>query len=80
MMQGSSQKKIETHWKIVEGSRKAFWDSDDMVGSHRKFARRFTEGIEKHVGNTKGDLQEKDRRTYCKNAGGYQIMRELGLN
>ncbi|RWW85751.1 hypothetical protein BHE74_00005541 [Ensete ventricosum] len=33
--------------------------------------------IRKLAGNTKGDRQEEDRRTYRKNAGGYRIMRDL---
>ncbi|RWV79114.1 hypothetical protein GW17_00059805, partial [Ensete ventricosum] len=49
-------------------------NGNDAVGSRRKFTRRFAEGIEKLAGNTKGDHREKDRRTYHKNAGGYQIM------
>ncbi|RWW52534.1 hypothetical protein BHE74_00041020 [Ensete ventricosum] len=44
--------------------------SDDAVGSRRKFARRFAEGIEKLAGNTKGDRREEDQRTYRKIAGG----------
>ncbi|RWW71286.1 hypothetical protein BHE74_00020981 [Ensete ventricosum] len=78
---GVCQKKIETHQKIVGGSRKACRDlgiglgSDDAVGSHQKFARRFVEGIGKLIGNAKGDY----RRTYCKIIGGYQIIRKLGL-
>ncbi|RZS23300.1 hypothetical protein BHM03_00056205 [Ensete ventricosum] len=55
-------------------------DSNDAVGSRRKFARRFTEGIGKLAGNTKGNRREKDQRTCHKNAGGCWIMRELGLN
>ncbi|RWW74764.1 hypothetical protein BHE74_00017275, partial [Ensete ventricosum] len=38
--------------------------SDDAVGSRRKFARRFTEGIGKLAGNAKGDCRKEDRRTY----------------
>ncbi|RZR88283.1 hypothetical protein BHM03_00015826 [Ensete ventricosum] len=53
--------------------------SDDVVGSRRKFARRFTEEIEKLAGNMKGDCREKDRRTYRKIARGCQIIRKLGL-
>ncbi|RWW03881.1 hypothetical protein GW17_00032924 [Ensete ventricosum] len=33
--------------------------SDDAVGSRREFAKRFTEGIEKLVGNLNGDHREK---------------------
>ncbi|RWW55436.1 hypothetical protein BHE74_00037949, partial [Ensete ventricosum] len=44
--------------------------SDDEVGSRRKFARRFAEGIGKLVGNSKGDRREEDRRTCRKIAGG----------
>ncbi|RWW44016.1 hypothetical protein BHE74_00050261 [Ensete ventricosum] len=53
---------------------------DDTVGSHRKFARRFVEGIGKLAGNAKGDRREENRRTYRKIAGGYRSMLELGLN
>ncbi|RRT35175.1 hypothetical protein B296_00017316 [Ensete ventricosum] len=50
--------------------------TDDAVGSHRKFARRFAEGIEKLTGNAKGDRQKEDRRTCHKIVGGYQSMQE----
>ncbi|RWV99845.1 hypothetical protein GW17_00037229 [Ensete ventricosum] len=43
--------------------------SDDAVGSHRKFARRFAEGIEKLARNAKGDRREEDRRACRKIAG-----------
>ncbi|RRT54011.1 hypothetical protein B296_00015752 [Ensete ventricosum] len=33
--------------------------SNDVVGSHWEFARRFTEGIGKLAGNTLGDRQKK---------------------
>ncbi|RRT43881.1 hypothetical protein B296_00005902 [Ensete ventricosum] len=36
--------------------------SDDVVGHHREFARRFAEGIGKLVGNTPGDRLKKTRR------------------
>ncbi|RZR74992.1 hypothetical protein BHM03_00047199 [Ensete ventricosum] len=55
-------------------------DSDDRVGSCRKFARRFAEGIGKLAGNAKGDRQKEDQRTCRKIAGGRRSMRELGLN
>ncbi|RRT42107.1 hypothetical protein B296_00036162 [Ensete ventricosum] len=42
------QKKIETRWKIVEGSRKAY--------------REFAEGIENFTGNISEDHQKKTRR------------------
>ncbi|RZR71567.1 hypothetical protein BHM03_00005908 [Ensete ventricosum] len=45
------------------------------MGSRRKFARRFAEGIGKLVGNAKGDCREEDRRTYHKIAGGCRSMR-----
>ncbi|RZS26489.1 hypothetical protein BHM03_00059837 [Ensete ventricosum] len=54
--------------------------SDDAVGSHRKFTRRFTEGIGKLAGKAKGDRREEDRRTCCKIAGGCRSMWELDLN
>ncbi|RZR93541.1 hypothetical protein BHM03_00022062, partial [Ensete ventricosum] len=43
--------------------------SDDAVRSHRKFARRFAEGIEKLARNAKGDRREEDRRACRKIAG-----------
>ncbi|RRT34348.1 hypothetical protein B296_00053688 [Ensete ventricosum] len=49
------QKKNDTRQKIVGGNRKAYRDSDDVLGSRWKFARRFAEGIGKLAGNTKGD-------------------------
>ncbi|RRT35336.1 hypothetical protein B296_00052518, partial [Ensete ventricosum] len=39
------------------------------MGSRQKFARRFAEGIEKLVGNAKGDHRKEDRRTCRKIAG-----------
>ncbi|RWV94331.1 hypothetical protein GW17_00043131 [Ensete ventricosum] len=77
---GVRQKKTETRRKIIEGSRKACRDSDDAVGSRRKFARRFAEGIKKLARNAKGDRRKEDRRTCRKIARGYRSMRELGLN
>ncbi|RZS28580.1 hypothetical protein BHM03_00062194, partial [Ensete ventricosum] len=49
------------------------------VGSRRKFARRFAEGIGKLAGNTKGDRRKEDQRTYRKITGDCRSMRELGL-
>ncbi|RWW68306.1 hypothetical protein BHE74_00024184 [Ensete ventricosum] len=43
--------------------------SDDAVGSHRKFAMRFVEGIGKLAGNAKGDRREEDQRTCRKIVG-----------
>ncbi|RWW54248.1 hypothetical protein BHE74_00039178 [Ensete ventricosum] len=51
--------------------------SDDAVGSRRKFARRFVEGIRKLAGNTKGDHWKENRRTCRKIAGGCRSMREI---
>ncbi|RRT33431.1 hypothetical protein B296_00026439 [Ensete ventricosum] len=51
--------------------------SDDAVGSHRKFARRFAEGIGKLAGNAKRDRRKEDWRTCHKIAGGCQSMREI---
>ncbi|RZS18596.1 hypothetical protein BHM03_00050902 [Ensete ventricosum] len=51
--------------------------SDDAVGSRRKFARRFAEGIGKLAGNAKGDRWEEDQRTCCKITGGCRSMREF---
>ncbi|RRT83059.1 hypothetical protein B296_00000529 [Ensete ventricosum] len=45
------------------------------MGSHRKFARRFVEGIGKFTRNTKGDCQE-DRRTCHMITGGCRCMWE----
>ncbi|RZS01033.1 hypothetical protein BHM03_00030831 [Ensete ventricosum] len=50
--------------------------SNNLVGSHRKFARRFTEGIKKLVGNVKGDRSKEDHRTYRKISGGCWSMQE----
>ncbi|RRT33188.1 hypothetical protein B296_00042312 [Ensete ventricosum] len=50
--------------------------SDDAVGSHWKFTRRFAEGIGKLVGNAKGDRREEDRRTCRKIVGGCWSMWE----
>ncbi|RWV83728.1 hypothetical protein BHE74_00043001 [Ensete ventricosum] len=36
--------------------------SDDAVGFHWEFARRFAEGIKKLTGNTPGDHREKTER------------------
>ncbi|RRT43907.1 hypothetical protein B296_00041827 [Ensete ventricosum] len=80
---GVRQKMTETRQKIIEGSRKACRRSgcsDDAVRSRRKFARRFTEGIGKLIGNAKGDRWKEDWRTYRKIAGGCRSARELGLN
>ncbi|RRT47585.1 hypothetical protein B296_00013878 [Ensete ventricosum] len=46
------------------------------MGSSRKFARRFAEGIGKLTGNAKGDYREEDRRTYRKITGGCRSLRE----
>ncbi|RRT50150.1 hypothetical protein B296_00050505 [Ensete ventricosum] len=54
--------------------------SDDVVGSCRKFARRFAKGIGKLTGNAKGDRRKEDQRTCRKIAGGCRSMWELGLN
>ncbi|RWV95780.1 hypothetical protein GW17_00041562 [Ensete ventricosum] len=77
------QKKSETRRKIVGGSRKACRESgcsDDAMGSRRKFARRFVEGIGKLAGNVKGDCRKEDRQTCRKIVRGCRSMRELGLN
>ncbi|RWW17806.1 hypothetical protein GW17_00018243 [Ensete ventricosum] len=57
--------------KKLVGSR-----DDDAVGSRRKFARRFAEGIGKLTRNVKEDRRKEDRRTYHKIAGGCQSMRD----
>ncbi|RWW36792.1 hypothetical protein BHE74_00058155 [Ensete ventricosum] len=67
------KKKTETRRKIIGGSRKAYRDSDDEVGSRQEFTKRFTEGIRKLTGNMKGDRREEARRTYRKNVGGYRL-------
>ncbi|RWW00801.1 hypothetical protein GW17_00036205 [Ensete ventricosum] len=79
---GVRQKKTETRQKIIgdNGPRSSLGigpSLDDEVGSRREFAKRFAEGIGKLVGNMKGDRQEEDWRTCCKNARGYWIMREI---
>ncbi|RRT66995.1 hypothetical protein B296_00032520 [Ensete ventricosum] len=69
---GVRQTKTETHRKIIGDSRKACRESgclNDAMGSSQKFARRFTEGIEKLTGNEKGDRRKKDRRTCHKIVG-----------
>ncbi|RWW35726.1 hypothetical protein BHE74_00059306 [Ensete ventricosum] len=50
--------------------------SDDVVGSRRKFARRFAEGTGKLAGNAKGDRRKEDRRTCRKITGGCRNMWE----
>ncbi|RRT47522.1 hypothetical protein B296_00053689, partial [Ensete ventricosum] len=50
------QKKIETRWKIIGGSRKACLERCNGVSP--KFAKRF-EGIGKLAGNTLGDRRNK---------------------
>ncbi|RRT48597.1 hypothetical protein B296_00018568 [Ensete ventricosum] len=52
-------------------------NSDDAVGSRRKFTRRFTEGIQKLTGNTKEDCRKEDRRTCLKIVGGCRSMWEI---
>ncbi|RWW75519.1 hypothetical protein BHE74_00016457 [Ensete ventricosum] len=52
---GVRHKKIETRRKIV-----------GVPKSLSGFARRFTEGIEKLTGNTLGDHQGEDQKTYRK--------------
>ncbi|RZS14487.1 hypothetical protein BHM03_00046179 [Ensete ventricosum] len=47
------------------------------MGSRQKFARRFTEGIEKLAGNAKGDCRREDRKTCHKINRGYRNMREV---
>ncbi|RWW39158.1 hypothetical protein BHE74_00055536 [Ensete ventricosum] len=56
------------------------YSSDDVVGSHRKFTRRFAKGIGKLARNAKGDRRKEDQRTCRKIAGGCRSMQELGLN
>ncbi|RRT34708.1 hypothetical protein B296_00038984 [Ensete ventricosum] len=46
------------------------------MGSHRKFARRFVEGIGKLAGNVKGDCRKEDRQTCRKIVRGCRSMRE----
>ncbi|RRT40388.1 hypothetical protein B296_00039473 [Ensete ventricosum] len=73
MAQGSSPKEDRDSLEDYRGS-------DDAVGSCRKFARRFTEGIGKLAGNAKGDHRKEDQRTYRKIARACQSMWELCLN
>ncbi|RZR88478.1 hypothetical protein BHM03_00016058 [Ensete ventricosum] len=51
-------------------------NSDDVVGSHRKFARRFVEGNRKLARNAKRDSRKEDRRTCRKIVGGCQSIRD----
>ncbi|RWW55666.1 hypothetical protein BHE74_00037679 [Ensete ventricosum] len=46
------------------------------MGSRRKFARRFVEGIGKLTGNAKGDCREEDQRTCHKITAGCRNMQE----
>ncbi|RRT32845.1 hypothetical protein B296_00045531 [Ensete ventricosum] len=74
--EGVRQKKIETHRKIVGGSRKAYRESrcsDDAVGSRRKFARRFAEGTRNSLGTR--------RKIAGKNTGGLtaRLLEVTGL-
>ncbi|RRT68104.1 hypothetical protein B296_00007050 [Ensete ventricosum] len=73
----SSEDDYKTCRKITED----YWITrDDMVGSRRKFAMRFAEGIGKLAGNAKGDHRKEDRRTCRKIAGGCRNIQELDLN
>ncbi|RRT46986.1 hypothetical protein B296_00052519 [Ensete ventricosum] len=47
------------------------------MGSRRKFARRFAEGIGKLTRNAKGDRRKEDRRTCHKITGGCRSMWEI---
>ncbi|RRT58420.1 hypothetical protein B296_00002160 [Ensete ventricosum] len=47
----------------------AFDGSDNAIGSRRKFAKRFAEGIRKLAGNAKGDYRKEDQRTCRKITG-----------
>ncbi|RRT42892.1 hypothetical protein B296_00038999, partial [Ensete ventricosum] len=57
---GVHQKKIETHRKIIAGSRKAC--RERCSGISPEITRRFAEGIGKLAGNTSGDCRKKTRR------------------
>ncbi|RZS19171.1 hypothetical protein BHM03_00051532 [Ensete ventricosum] len=65
---GVRQKKIETHRKIIGGSRKACWDLSigpgfkQYSGISPKFARRFVEGIGKLAWYMPGDCRKKTGR------------------
>ncbi|RZS26424.1 hypothetical protein BHM03_00059749 [Ensete ventricosum] len=56
MTQGSSLKEDRDSLEDCQGS-------DNAIGSRRKFAKRFAEGIRKLAGNAKGDYRKEDRRT-----------------
>ncbi|RWW14139.1 hypothetical protein GW17_00022113 [Ensete ventricosum] len=56
---GVRQKKTETRWKIIGGSRKA--------------CQEFVERIGKLAGNTLGNYRGEDQKTCRKYAGGNQI-------
>ncbi|RWW11568.1 hypothetical protein GW17_00024816 [Ensete ventricosum] len=53
-------KLIERLSGIAEKLTESWDSSDNVVGSHRKFARRFAEGIGKLARNAKGDCREED--------------------
>ncbi|RZS11437.1 hypothetical protein BHM03_00042768 [Ensete ventricosum] len=49
----------------IMGSDQAWessWGSDDIVGPHREFAKRFVEGIKKFARNTSGECRKKTVR------------------
>ncbi|RRT31348.1 hypothetical protein B296_00050440 [Ensete ventricosum] len=50
------------------------------MGSCRKFARRFTEGIGKLARNVKEDCPKEDRKIYRKIIGGYRSIWESALS
>ncbi|RWV80760.1 hypothetical protein GW17_00057916 [Ensete ventricosum] len=61
--------------KFIESSPTGCRELTGM-GSRRKFARRFVEGIGKLAENAKGDRRKEDRRTCRKIVGGCQSMRD----
>ncbi|RWV80644.1 hypothetical protein GW17_00058046 [Ensete ventricosum] len=65
----------EAHRGYQEFARMA--QGNDAIGSRRKFARRFVEGIGKLTENTKGDRRKEDRMTCLKIAEGCRSMREV---
>ncbi|RWW43081.1 hypothetical protein BHE74_00051301, partial [Ensete ventricosum] len=73
--EGGKKKRKEEEEKEEKGKKGLWLCSDDVVGSRRKFAKRFIERTEKLAGNAKGDRWKEDRRTCRKITGGCRSMR-----
>ncbi|RZS28576.1 hypothetical protein BHM03_00062187 [Ensete ventricosum] len=74
---GVRQKKIETHWKIIGGSRKACRERCSGISS--KFTRRFAEGIGKLIGNTPGDCRKKTRKLTARMPEAAKLDRKIPM-